>query len=231
MKCVTKVSNKTINIFYDVNIKCNEFEVVILNTYSDSGSEIWNKVKLITDKKYILVTISNINWNKDLSPWYMNRLYKNDQDYSGDADLYINDLANVIIPKVNDIITNYIGYKVLNYILAGYSLAGLFAIYSLYKTNIFSKIVSCSGSFWYPNFVKFVQKNKLSNIPNKVYFSLGNKEHKTNNVMMSKVKDNTLILKELYDNYGINTIYEENEGNHFKDINNRIAKGISSILD
>ena len=34
--------------------------------------------------------------------------------------------------------------------IAGYSLAGLFALYALYKTDAFTRVASMSGSLWFP---------------------------------------------------------------------------------
>lgn len=92
-------------------------------------------------------------------------------------------------------------------------------------------MISCSGSFWYPNFLQFVKENELQKIPEKMYFSLGNKESKTKNEMMAKVEEITKFLEHFYYEKRIKTIYEENEGNHFQDVSNRIAKGICWILD
>ncbi len=105
---------------------------------------------------------------------------------------------------------------------------GLFAIYSGYKTDIFRKIVSASGSMWYPNFAEFVKENKVSENVDKVYLSLGNKEKHSKNTLLKTVEDKT---KEIYDSLGnINKVYEENEGNHFQDGALRVAKGIKWIM-
>ena len=225
MNKIIKIEEKTVTIFYNEDFKDKDIPIIILNTFDEDGEKIWNLSKEYNCKEYILVTISNINWNKEMSPWYMKKLYKNDDDYSGEADKYIKQLETKIIPEIKSIV----GDKEM--ILAGYSLAGLFAIYSLYKINIFNKIISASGSLWYPNFTDYVKENKILNKPEKIYFSLGNKESKTKNEILSKVEDNTKYLAEFYKNQGIKTIYEENEGNHFKDPELRIAKGIKSILN
>lgn len=230
MKTVIKIQDKTVTIFYSENYKNKDIPIIILNTFDEDGQEIWDQSKELTDKEYILVTISNINWNQDMSPWYMDRLFKAEDDYTGKADEYIELLTDKIIPEITTTIKEKLNILPSQYILAGYSLAGLFAIYSLYKTDKFDKIISCSGSFWYPNFIQFVKTNELQKKPEKIYFSLGNRESKTKNEMMSKVEENTKYLKQFYDEYGVETIYEENQGNHFQDVSNRIAKGIYWIL-
>ena len=225
MKKELNVESKIVTIFYDEEKLNDNTPVVILNTFDEDGEEIWNLSKEQSVKEYILVTVSNINWNQDMSPWFMEKLYKNDEDYTGKADEYLRLLENKIVPEIK----NYVGGN-REFILAGYSLAGLFAVYSMYKTNIFSKIISASGSLWYPDFLEFVKETKIINKPKKIYFSLGNKESKTKNEVLSKVEENTKYLAKFYEELGIETIYEENEGNHFQDVYNRIVKAIKWIL-
>ena len=166
-----------------------------------------------------------------MSPWYMDKLFKGADDYTGRADEYIEILTSRILPEIDKNIKELLHIDIESYIIAGYSLAGLFAIYSLYKTNIFTSVISCSGSLWYPNFIEYIEKNELKVNPNKIYFSLGNKESKTKNELMAKVEEKTRFVEKYYNNKNIKTIYEENEGNHFQDVAYRIAKGIKWILD
>lgn len=229
MKKIIELNNRIINIIYDDVPKTIKLPIVILNSYDEDGQDIWDKTKQLTNEDYILVTISNIDWNREMSPWYMDKLFKGEDDYLGDADKYLLTLTNTIIPKIEKCL-NELDIKIKNYTLAGYSLAGLFAIYSIYKTDIFSNIISCSGSLWYPNFIDYIKDNNMKIIPNKIYFSLGNKESKTRNELMSTVEEKTKHIKDYYQSKNIETIYEENEGNHFQDISLRIAKGIRWIL-
>ena len=75
------ISNKIINIFYKDIIK-NDVSLVILNTFDEDGLDIYQKV----NKDFILVTISNINWNSEMSPWYMKSFYNGDSEYLGKSD-------------------------------------------------------------------------------------------------------------------------------------------------
>ena len=226
MQITKNINDKIINIFYNEFNK-NKILVIILNTYDEDGISIWKETNT---NNYFLVTISNIDWNNDMSPWYMNKLYQSEDDYLGKADEYLNLLTNSIIPTITNIINNELHKEITEYIIAGYSLAGLFALYSIYKTNIFNKVISCSGSLWYPNFTNYVKENNYLNKPKKIYFSLGNKESNTKNELLKAVKDKTIELVDHYKNIGIDTIYEENIGNHFQDVTKRIAKGINWIL-
>ena len=56
--------------------------------------------------------------------------------------------------------------------IMGYSLAGLFALWAMYQTDIFAGCATCSGSMWYPGFVEYV--NSQPTLANKqIYISLG----------------------------------------------------------
>lgn len=225
-----KIENKVIDIYYKEK-SLKELPVVILNTYGKEGQEVWNKCLDIKCKDYILVSISNLDWNNEMTPWYSEKINEKGENFLGKADEYIQIMLNKIIPKVKNYIEKDLKLKIKYYIIAGYSLAGLFAIYSSYKTNIFSKIISASGSLWYPKFLDFVKENKISSNVNKIYFSLGNKESKVRNKVLQTVEENTKEIEKIYKSQKIKTIYEENEGNHFKDASLRIAKGIKWILE
>lgn len=222
---ILNINNKIIKIYIPNNI--NNIPIILLNSYESYSDNIINKCIKNSTKPFILVEISNINWNSELSPWY----YKdNNTIYEGNANIYLNELTNIILPTIN----NYLKKLHINITycsLIGYSLAGLFALYASYNTNIFTSIGSISGSLWYPGIINYIKNNNInSNIKN-IYFSLGNKENNIKNSIMSKVRDNTIIIEQYINNLNINTIYEENEGNHFNNPDIRIYKAIKWILN
>ena len=225
-----KIENKIVCIHYK-KTNSKDLPVIILNTYGNEGEDVFNKCKEINCKEYILVSISNLDWNNDMTPWFAPKLNKNDVDCLGKADEYLQVLLEKIIPTVEEYINNELHISIKYYGIAGYSLGGLFAVYSAYKTDIFSKIASASGSFWFPNFVEYSKENKISNNIDKIYLSLGNKESKVRNQVVSKVEVNTIELEKIFKDEGINTIYEVNPGNHFTEGNLRMAKGIKWVLE
>lgn len=220
------VDNKIIEIFNN-EIASKIIPVVLINTFENEGYNIWKETKKLCNKEFILVAISNIDWNKDMSPWKI----KENKEYFGKADNYLKELENDIIPKVTEFINKNLNMKIKNFIIAGYSMAGLFALYSLYKTSIFDKMASVSGSLWYPNLVDFIKENELKSNVQKMYFSLGNMESKTKNMLFTNVEKNTKFIKNYFENLGINAIYEENNGNHFQNSDIRMAKAIKWLLE
>ena len=229
MKEQFKIKNKIINIYFN-NSNLKELPVVILNNYSDNAEEVYNKCNDINCNEFILVSISNLDWNKEMTPWFAPKLNKHDEDCLGKADEYIDLLVNDIMQYVSNFIINKLNKNIKYYTIAGYSLAGLFSVYIAYKTDLFKRIVSASGSFWYPDFLEFVKENNISSNIEKIYFSLGNRESKVKNKILSEVENNTKELEKIYKDKGINTVYIENDGNHFQEVSLRIAKGIKWVL-
>nr|MCR5774271.1 alpha/beta hydrolase [Lachnospiraceae bacterium] len=168
----------------------------------------------------------DINWDDEMSPWECPPLYKNDSPCTGGADEYLDKLTHKIIPAVK----SELAESPERIIIAGYSLAGLFAVYSLYKTEVFSAAVSASGSLWFPDLIEFTENNDFLRKPDRVYFSLGDKEAKTRNPLLCTVERKTTELYERYKDMGIDTVFDMNPGNHFKDADIRLAKGIAWIL-
>ncbi len=217
------IDGKHIYIYGEKEIQST---LVIVNTFQGNGSEIYSELKTMTEKYFSLAVISDIDWDDEMSPWECPPLYKNDVPCAGGADKYLDKLIKDIVPTIKDNLV-MAPEKV---IIAGYSLAGLFAVYSLYKTDMFSAAVSASGSMWFPDFMEFTSTNNFIKEPEKVYFSLGDKEAKTRNQLLSTVEKRTTQIYEKYKNMEIDTVFEMNPGNHFKDADIRIAKGIAWAL-
>ena len=225
------INHKQVNIQYPkTDIK--ELPVVILHAYNkEEGRVVFEKCEKLHCPNFILVSISNLDWNKEMTPWFAPKLNQHDEDCLGKADEYIEELTTEIIPKVEDYIKKDLRKNITYYAIAGYSLGGLFAVYATYKTDIFKKVVSASGSFWFPNFVEYIKENEMKSKIQSMYFSLGNKESKVRNQVLATVEENTKEIENIYHSQGIKTIYEENEGNHFSEPDLRMAKGIKWILD
>ena len=83
---------------------------------------------------------------------------------------------------------------------------------------------------WFPDFIEYTEKNDFAGKPDKVYFSLGDKEARTRNNLLKTVQDKTDEIYEHYKISGIDTVFKLNPGNHFKDADIRLAKGIAWIL-
>ena len=201
--------------------------LLILHCFSEEEEAV---VKLLQGQEYFsfpLLCINNLNWQKDMCPWDSPALIKNEKDFIGGADEYLFLLEKEIIPRAVEIL----GEEPTYYALAGYSLAGLFALYAGYRSSLLSRIASVSGSLWYPDFVSFAKEKKMLRTPEKLYFSLGTEEAKTKHAVLSTIERKTRELVEHYQSSGYCVKFEQNPGNHFCEVEQRIEKGIRWIME
>ena len=199
--------------------------LILLNNYAGNGKEVMEEVKKQGGKDVSLLCVGNLNWNHDMTPWNCPPVFTKDMPYTGGADEYLKLLLCDILPK---------GLKRLNETpshisIAGYSLAGLFALYALFHTDVFKRAASISGSLWFPDFKEYVDTHEMKKKPDKLYLSLGDKEARTKNPYMKAVRENTESIAKHFGNAGIDVTFEMNPGNHFKDAALRSAKGILAI--
>lgn len=115
--------------------------------------------------------------------------------------------------------------------IAGYSLAGLFAVYSLYRTDVFSRAASVSGSLWFPDFREYVFSHEMKRKPECLYFSLGDRECRTGNPYLKVVGEHTKEIRNFYQGKGIDTVFRSNPGGHAKNTAKRTAAGIGWMLE
>lgn len=201
--------------------------LIVLNTFGNEGESVLEAVRADKMKDFSMLVVSDMDWNRDLSPWEAPAVFRSEAPFGGKADGFLKELVGRAIPDA----VEELGEKPEYMAIAGYSLAGLFALYSLYRTDVFSRAASASGSFWFPGFLEFASSRELAKKPEKLYLSLGDQEARTRNPVMATVQDNTEKLAALYRSRGINTVFELNPGNHFMDPALRMAKGIRSILE
>lgn len=200
--------------------------LIVLNNYSVNGASVVEALKRLTSPDCNLLVIGNLNWDHDMTPWYCPPLSENDAPCTGGADEYLDLPLTEIIPKAKERIKGE--PPILG--IAGYSLAGLFAVYAMYKTDAFDRVASMSGSLWFPDFKEYCTVHEIKRKPDKLYLSLGDKEAKSRNKMLKTVQDNTEALATYYKELGVDVTWELNPGNHFKDAALRSAKGIMAII-
>lgn len=201
--------------------------LIILNHYSDDGESVARAMREINVPDCNLLVAGNLDWDHDMTPWYCPPLTKNDKPCTGGADAYLELLLTEILPKAKEMINgtpSLIG-------IAGYSLAGLFALYSAYQCDVFERVASISGSLWFPDFKEYALTHEMQKRPSKLYLSLGDREAHTKNSMLMTVQRNTEELAAHYKRLGLGVTLELNPGNHFKDAALRSAKGIRAILE
>jgi len=216
------IDGKNVEVYPSADRNC---PVIYLNAVSAETETMLGELKRMECPDFSLVVISNLDWNHDMAPWDIPPVSSNDIPCTGGADTYLDLLINEIIPKVEEQIQE-VSWRGI----AGYSLAGLFAVYTMYRTDLFPRIASMSGSFWFPGFKEYAMANEPQKYPEHLYFSLGAKECKTKNPCLKVVQNNTEMLAAFYRNQQVNTEFKLNSGNHFTEPDKRSAMGIRWLL-
>ena len=108
----------------------------------------------------------------------------------------------------------------------------LFLLYSFYSANfIYWSWWIFSPSLWFENWFEFINENKIKNNVSYIYLSLGDVEENNIEGDLSigyKVRDFFEII--VRDKNIKDCTYVINEGNHFDNMDNRIAKGFVWLL-
>ena len=179
---------------------------------------IENEVSLIagsSGRPFHLIAVKIDNWNNDLSPWKAPAVFGK-EDFGEGAE---ETLAGILKLCSDESKTYYIG---------GYSLAGLFALWAVYRTDKFSGAAAASPSMWFPGFTDHMKAHEIRT--GVVYLSLGDKEEKARNPVMATVGSRIRETYALLSERGVNCVLEWNEGNHFKDADVRTAKAFSWVI-
>lgn len=177
-------------------------------------------IKKLSDKPFSLVAFMIKDWNQELTPWATPAVFGKVPFGSG-AEKTLEFITSRLLPEVQE--------NIPHLILGGYSLAGLFALWSGYQTDKLDGIVAASPSVWFPKWIEYATDNKP--LAKSIYLSLGDKEEKAKNPVMAQVGNAIRRQNELLTGQMDNTILEWNPGNHFVDSEKRTAKGFAWVMD
>ena len=194
-------------------------------------SEVAEIRRLAGGKGFTLAAFKVDDWNADLSPWEAPPVFGN-EGFAGGAEVTLKYVTDQLIPELTggkdwpadpkSAPAIYIG---------GYSLAGFFALWASYQTDLFRGAAAASPSVWFPGWIEYAESNPIKT--DKVYLSLGGREEKTRNPVMRTVGDNIRKQFELLQAHKAceKCTLEMNQGNHFREPDIRTAKGFAWLLN
>ena len=190
-----------------------------LDGMADEAAQIREK----TDAPFLLAAFAVENWDDELSPWPAPAAF-GDGEFGGAAQDTLEYALGELIPAVE---ARCPAREAQRWLLGGYSLAGLFALWASARTDRFSGVAAVSPSVWYPGWLDFARRNPTR--AGRVYLSLGDREEKARNPVMARVGD---AVREQYAllKGGPACVLEWNPGNHFADPEGRTAKGFAWLL-
>ena len=177
---------------------------------------------------FLIVSPAVKDWDAAYSPWPASI---GDRHFDGQASDYFYQLQTEVLPQLKKL------YSLPDHCLlsfAGYSLAGLTALYAMLHTTTFRCCASISGSLWYPGWTDYLE-NHICTIDSEshVYLSLGKAEVKTRSALMQSNKTCSEYTESLLKNRlgESSVLFEWNNGNHFFEIPQRITKALIWLLN
>ena len=99
------------------------------------------EIKKSCDKGLTAFTVDD--WNKELSPWEAPAVF-GDEGFGEGAEETLKEVLAYCTDSSKD------------YYIGGYSLAGLFALWAVHKTDVFRGVAAVSPSMWFPGFDEFM---------------------------------------------------------------------------
>lgn len=203
-------------------------ETVIVRIQGKHENELISEELALLEKRanagWCIVAVPVDDWDNDLTPWRTEDAIPG-REFGGNADKILGQIIDDIIPDYSSCYPNI----KREYYIAGYSLAGLFALWAVHETDLFNGVAAMSPSLWYPGWRAYANAHEPQ--VQWAYLSLGNREHKAGKSIMSSVLEEVNAQHGLLLSRGIDTKLEINVGNHFKDVAERIAKGEAYIIN
>ena len=172
-----------------------------------------------------LVVVMVDDWDGDLTPWPAPAAYSGQQPYKGHAQKTLDELLHNALPQAE----REAGLAPKSRAIAGYSLAGLFSLWTFANSDAFTACASGSGSFWYPGWLDWLSEQHFIGHGRHAYLSLGSKESRVRHPLVAEVANATERTIGLLEARGVECVFESNPGGHFTDISGRLAKALCAL--
>ena len=166
---------------------------------------------------FALAAFEISDWERDLMPWGDPAVSKR-SDAECRADETLLYLTQGLLPWLK----GRLGDEPV--VLGGYSLAGLFSLWTARETDAFSGVAAASPSVWIRGWPEYANTHPMQ--ARRVFLSLGEREEQTRNCAIARVgerirDEHALLQRELGEE---NCTLEWNPGGHFADCDGRLAR-------
>lgn len=161
------------------------------------------------------------DWDRELSPWAAPEFYAG-RPFGGGAGQTLAFVERELLPSLRA------RYGPAPVLLGGYSLAGLFALWCGYETDLFAGVMAASPSVWFDGWTDYAAQRTMK--ARTVYLSLGDREEKARDPRLARVGDCIRRQKALLDASAVaNTLVWE-PGSHFQQPDMRTARGFAWLI-
>ena len=197
---------------------------ILIQTLGNHERDIFDRTtELIAEScgvPFVLAAFQVFDWNLDLTPWHDDAIDRKAEvgTKTGETLGYV---TESLLPALEA------DYGKLPVILGGYSLGGLFALWSSMQTDRFSAVAAASPSLWIKDWLAYAKDRPVK--AGKVYLSLGDQEEHVKNRSIARVGDSVRGEYELLQAQlgRENCTLVWNPGGHFQDGDKRLASAFS----
>ena len=171
-----------------------------------------------------IAVITGMDWNNDLTPWKAKGVPTGTPDFKGDAAQFLSLLRQSVIPEVEQ----RLGIAAdVRRTLAGVSLSGLFTLWQWMECDVFTDIISLSGSFWYEGFADWLTSQPVPSRSGRAYFLLGDKEAQSPVPQFRCVQKDTVRIVDYLSAHSVKTCFELVPGNHYQYAQQRLERSFA----
>ena len=224
-KETVQIADRTCTIY-----KSEQPEYLLVQPIDEHDLEVLDNevatIQSLTNKPFMLIAFEIKDWQSELTPWTAPAVFGK-IPFGDGAVATLSFIKDILIPQLEQM--QLFDKNKMQCVLGGYSLAGFFALWSSYQTELFCGIAAVSPSVWYLGWMEYAECNRP--LASSVYLSLGDKEEKTKNPTMAQVGNCIHKQQELLTAQGISVILEWNPGNHFQHSDERTAKGFAWLMN
>jgi len=198
--------------------RTGKLPLVLLHAPQEEAQRVYGELQT----PCMLACVDGADWARDFTPWPAPGLRAGER-FAGEAEAYMERLCTVLMPQLERMLPAEASGRYL----CGYSLAGLFAVWSWLRGGPWDGVGCFSGSVWYDGFADWA----LGMMPDPAALSLsiGQREKRTREPRMVQGECCMRRLAQAWEER-MPVSFALEPGGHFTDVPGRIARGIDRLL-
>lgn len=179
----------------------------------------------LPDFSLVTVTVPYDRWSVILAPWSTPAGWPQYVACQKGAPAYLPVFLQEIVPEAERRLREP-GAR----ILAGYSLAGLFALWVMCRTPDFSRVAAASPSLWFPGFRNWFLQQSVPALPESIFLSCSEEEYNTDNEYLAPEKPALEAVERWCREHDVPAVFQLDPGDHYQDVLQRTATAIAWVL-
>ncbi|WP_350454266.1 alpha/beta hydrolase [Slackia heliotrinireducens] len=193
--------------------------------YVDAPEHTLELRRELEGRPFTTVQLLVPDWDETLTPWPAPKVFAQaERDFGGGARATLGKLLDAM-PEIE----RELGIQPRTRLIGGYSLAGLFSLWTFTQADEFAGCACLSGSLWYDGWLTYLEESEFPADGRFAYLSIGKQERFTSNEAMRSGEDCMANSADLLSLRGVRTTFEVLPGSHFKKVNARLNTAFDEL--